>query len=322
MQRRLTMLIVAIFSVFVLSGCLVAESKYIKKVEESDKLSREHSALMENEKALSGENQQLQNRLKALNVDIAGLSSEKEKVTEELKTALKEKDATIKEVEKVTTDRDELDRVLKSRSDTLSKTIRELRKKITDLEEENTSLKKEVSSLEAAKASMEQDIEVLKKTKEKEVQTLSKTYENLVQEMKSEVAEGQITITELKGKLTLDVLDEILFDSGQAEIKPNGLAVLQRVIDILKEVKDKLIRIEGHTDNNPIRGALLKKYPTNWELSAARATNVTRYLQNQGIDPVILSAAAYGEYVPMADNGTPEGRAKNRRIAIILLPKD
>jgi len=343
MQKRLTLPIVPIILVFMLSGCLVAESKYIKKTEESDKLSRELSALMEKEKTLSGENQQLQNQLKALNADLAGLSSEKERVTadrnrvtEELKTALKEKEATSKEVERITNDRNELDKVLKSHSDVLSKTIRELRTKITDIEGENASLKKNVSDIEAEKATLEkvlaasrkedkqlkQDLESLKKTKEKEVQTLSKTYEDLVQEMKSEVAQGQVTITELKGKLTLDVLDKILFDSGQAEIKPNGLAVLLRVIGILKEVKDKQIRIEGHTDNIPIRGALSKKYATNWELSAARATNVTRYLQNQGIDPVILSAAAYGEYRPVADNGTPEGRAKNRRIAIILLPKD
>ena len=101
-----------------------------------------------------------------------------------------------------------------------------------------------------------------------------------------------------------------------------GLAVLKRVIDILKNVKDKSIRIEGHTDNVKIKGALVKQYPTNWELSAARAINVTKYLQQQGIDPAFLSATAFGEYKPMAGNDTPEGRAKNRRIAIILLPKE
>jgi chemotaxis protein MotB len=131
-----------------------------------------------------------------------------------------------------------------------------------------------------------------------------------------------VAITELKGKLTVDVLDKILFASGEAEVKPEGLAVLQRVIDILKNVKDKAIRIEGHTDNVKIGGALARKYATNWELSAARAINVTRYLQKQGIDPTLLASVAYGEYNPVADNSTSEGRAKNRRIAIILQPKD
>jgi chemotaxis protein MotB len=138
--------------------------------------------------------------------------------------------------------------------------------------------------------------------------------------MKGEIEQGQIAITELQGKLTVDVLDKILFDSGHAEIKPEGLAVLKRVVEILMTVTDRVIRIEGHTDNIPIAGALAKRYPTNWELSAARALNVTRYLEKEGIDPSILSAAAFGEYQPVAENDTPGGRAKNRRIAIILLP--
>ena len=160
------------------------------------------------------------------------------------------------------------------------------------------------------------------KKKSQEVEAQSKTYQDLLQEMKAEIAQGEITITELKGKLTVDVVDKILFASGQAKVKKEGLAVLKRVVDILKTVEDKNIRIEGHTDNVPITSRLAKFYPTNWELSAARAINVTRYLQEQGIDPVILSATAYGEYQPVADNETPEGRAKNRRIAIILTPRD
>ena len=88
------------------------------------------------------------------------------------------------------------------------------------------------------------------------------------------------------------------------------------------QVEDKVIRVEGHTDNLKIHGALAQKYPTNWELSAARAVNVARYLQKQGIDPDILSATAFGEHKPVASNDTKEGRAKNRRIEIVLLPKE
>jgi len=157
---------------------------------------------------------------------------------------------------------------------------------------------------------------------ERKAEETSSTYKQLLKEMKAEIDEGQITIKELKGKLTMDVVDKILFDSGEARIKEDGLKVLQRVVDILQTVKDKNILIEGHTDNVPIVGRLAQRYPTNWELSHARAINVTRYLQEKGIDPRILSATAYGEYQPIADNSTPEGRAKNRRIAIILLPKD
>jgi len=87
-------------------------------------------------------------------------------------------------------------------------------------------------------------------------------------------------------------------------------------------VKDKSIRIEGHTDDVQIAGLLAKRYPTNWELSAARAINVARHLQDQGIDPGQLSAVAYGEWKPVATNDTAEGKAKNRRIEIILVPKE
>ncbi|MGV8081301.1 MAG: OmpA family protein [Syntrophales bacterium] len=165
------------------------------------------------------------------------------------------------------------------------------------------------------------DLQSLKKKKE-EIQTESQAYKDLLREMKGEMARGQVTIEELKGKLTLGLADQILFDSGQSEVKKDGLAILKRIVDILGKVQDKAIRVEGHTDNVKISGRLAQRFPTNWELSAARAINVARFLEENGIDPKILSAAAYGEYKPVADNSTPEGRQKNRRIAIILLPKD
>jgi chemotaxis protein MotB len=285
LKRTFILMVVFLLSIMV-GGC-VSSSKFEKKVAEADGLNQSLRALQQKYDKLTAENNDLKDQFKKLNGDFAQLSIQKDKIT---------------------ADRDELDKVLKSKSDSLSKTIDELRGKTAALEMENASLKESVANL--------------KKTKEEEVKSVSKTYENLMQEMKGEIAQGQVAITELKGKLTVDVLDKILFASGEAEVKPEGLAVLQRVIDILKNVKDKAIRIEGHTDNVKIGGALARKYATNWELSAARAINVTRYLQKQGIDPALLASVAYGEYKPVADNSTSEGRAKNRRIAIILQPKD
>lgn len=286
MLKRTFILMVVFLLPIMVGGC-VSSSKFEKKVAEADGLNQSLRALQQKYDKLTAENNDLKDQFKKLNGDFAQLSIQKDKIT---------------------ADRDELDKVLKSKSDSLSKTINELRGKAAALEMENASLKESVANL--------------KKTKEEEVKSVSKTYENLMQEMKGEIAQGQVAITELKGKLTVDVLDKILFASGEAEVKPEGLAVLQRVIDILKNVKDKAIRIEGHTDNVKIGGALARKYATNWELSAARAINVTRYLQKQGIDPALLASVAYGEYKPVADNSTSEGRAKNRRIAIILQPKD
>lgn len=150
----------------------------------------------------------------------------------------------------------------------------------------------------------------------------SKTYAQMIEKMKSEIAEGQVTITELKGRLTVNMVDAILFDSGKADIKPEGRQVLQKVVEVIGQVEDKAIRVEGHTDNVKISPALARAFASNWELSAARAVNVTRYLQRLGVDPTLLSAAAYGEYRPVSENETPEGRAKNRRIEIVLVPRD
>ena len=258
MKKNLSVLISFFIMAILSSGCLVAESKYLAKVDETHRLTRELAALTE-------ENTSLKNQIAA-----------------------------------VTGQKDELENILKSKTDDLSRSIVELR-------EENRKLKEQLAEL---------------KKKSQEVQAASNTYQDLLQEMKAEIALGEITITELKGKLTMDVVDKILFASGEADVKKEGLAVLKRVVDILKTVDDKNIRIEGHTDNVPITSRLARVYPTNWELAAARAINVARYLQEQGIDPVILSATAFGEYQPVSDNDTPEGRAKNRRIAIILSPKD
>jgi chemotaxis protein MotB len=118
------------------------------------------------------------------------------------------------------------------------------------------------------------------------------------------------------------MVEKILFDSGKADIKTNGKKVLDRVAEILKTITDKQIRIEGHTDNVPIGATLAEKFPTNWELSTARATTVARYLQEKGVSPAVLNAAGYSEYKPVESNETDEGKAKNRRIEIVLIPLD
>jgi chemotaxis protein MotB len=179
-----------------------------------------------------------------------------------------------------------------------------------------------VSALEGDNARLKQELAEAQKAREEKVREVSSTYEQLVAKMKGEIDKGQVTISELKGKLTVNMVDAILFDSGKSEIKPEGLVVLGKVIEILKTVSDKSIRIEGHTDNQPILGALTQRYQTNWELSAARAINVARYLQKQAVEPANLSAAAFGEFKPVADNTMFEGRVKNRRIEIVLVPKE
>jgi chemotaxis protein MotB len=180
-----------------------------------------------------------------------------------------------------------------------------------------------VSKLSAKAAALDAATKQAELEKQAKIDELKHTYDNLLDEMKTEVAKGEITISQLRDKLTVNVLDEILFDSGSTQIKPRGLTVLKRVGDILDNVKDKIIVIEGHTDNVQISRELAKKYPTNWELSTARATSVVRYLQDESkLDPERLSAAGYGLYHPVDTNDTPEGRQRNRRIEIKLIPTE
>jgi len=152
---------------------------------------------------------------------------------------------------------------------------------------------------------------------------LKGTYENLVTDLKSEIEKGEIKVTQIQNKLSVNLVEKVLFDSGRAEVKTKGKEVLQKVGNILQTVEDKEIRIEGHTDNVPIGGSLRNQFPTNWELSTQRANNVLRYLQEKGgVDGKYLSAVGYGEYRPIANNEEPDGRAENRRIDIVLVPLD
>jgi chemotaxis protein MotB len=284
-----------------LSACSVMQSTYQKKVDEADTLTTQLGALQKKYDTLSSENAYLRSQNARLSSDLSAMTLQRDKLTTDLAYVTGQRD-------KLAEDREELEKALQARSDTHSQLLFEMRKKVSDLEEENAKLKRENANLQ--------------KAKEEQVQKVSTTYESLLEKMKSEIAQGQVTISELKGKLTVNMVDSILFDSGKAEVKKDGRAVLQKVISILQDVKDRSIRIEGHTDNVPISAALAKRFPTNWELSAARAINVARYLQEQGIDPAQLSAAAYGPYHPVGDNATPEGRAKNRRIEINLVPRE
>lgn len=188
----------------------------------------------------------------------------------------------------------------------------ELTARISGLEEQRMML---MSELEARVAEISQE-------KEDEIARLKGTYETLVADMESEIAQGQIKITQLADRLSVSMVDKILFPSGEADITPEGLEILDRVGSVLKNTEGKIIRVEGHTDNVPIHPNLQKKFPTNWELSAARATNVVRFLQDKvGIAGTRLQVIGMSEYSPVASNATPQGRSQNRRIEITLLPE-
>jgi chemotaxis protein MotB len=301
MREKIVLSFLVVLLAAGLSACSVMQGTYQQKVDEADSLTNRLAALQRKHDDLAAENAALKARNEGLLADLAGMTLQKDKLTTDLAYVTGQRD-------KAAADKAELEGILQSKSDSLSQAIFELRRRVADLDAENAKLKAENASLA--------------KAREEQVQKVSSTYESLLEKMKSEISRGQVTISELKGKLTVNMVDSILFDSGKAEVKKGGLEILGKVVSILKDVSDKSIRIEGHTDDVQISRALAQRYPTNWELSAARAINVARYLQGQGIDPGHLSAVAYGEWKPVATNDTEEGKAKNRRIEIILVPKE
>ncbi len=193
----------------------------------------------------------------------------------------------------------------------------------TSLQQEKTARQQEKEAAQKDIAALQAKIDELspKAEKAEQLEKATQTYEDLKKKLEKEIQEGQVQITEMKNRLTVTMVDQILFASGSAQVGKKGKAVLDKVVTILKDVKDKRIEVDGHTDNVPIVSSLKTRFPTNWELSTARATEVVRYLQERGgIDPRLLSASGFSEFQPVASNDTEEGKHKNRRIEIVLLP--
>lgn len=186
-------------------------------------------------------------------------------------------------------------------------------KRANDLNSQLSSMTQEKQALENKLASTQQTTEELSKMKYEQDQ--------MMQALEKEIQAGQIKISEIAGKLSINMVDKILFPSGSAKLKPEGEQVLLQVGGVLKTIKDKRVSVAGHTDNEKIGKALQARWPTNWELSVARATAVVRYLQEQaGVPGEMLMASGYGEYAPVGDNATAEGKQQNRRIEILLIP--
>jgi chemotaxis protein MotB len=181
-----------------------------------------------------------------------------------------------------------------------------------DLQQQLDNEKKQNASLNA-----ERD-DLLKKNEDSKSQ-----YQGVLDQLQQEVQAGQLQVTQYKNMLSVDVAEKIFFASGSARLKETGKSVLTKVGDVLKQYNDKVIRVVGHTDNVPLGKDYQKVFPSNWELSVLRATNVVHFLQDEvGIPPERLIAAGRSQYDPVAPNDTAEGRQKNRRIEIELIDKN
>jgi len=142
-------------------------------------------------------------------------------------------------------------------------------------------------------------------------------FRNLALKLRKMVDAGQLKITLRDGRMVLQLPNEVLFDSGRTDLKPRGKETLAGLAQVLKTIEKRHFQVAGHTDNVPIQNS---GYPSNWELSCARALVVVHFLIEQGVPSDLLSAAGYGEVDPVAGNESPAGRQGNRRTEIVLQP--
>jgi chemotaxis protein MotB len=154
----------------------------------------------------------------------------------------------------------------------------------------------------------------------KDAQERGKLLDDMQTKFKKMIDAGNLKVTTRHGRVVLQLKTDVLFDTGDAEVKPAGKAALAEVAATLRGVQGKSFQIAGHTDNAAISNETKKKFPTNWELSAARAISVVKLLTQGGVDPAVISAAGYSLYDPVAPNTAADGQAKNRRIEITLVP--
>jgi len=200
---------------------------------------------------------------------------------------------------------------LQAERDGLQQKVDELQAQRSGLENQQTALRSEVVTLEKQRATLEAQ------NRQNKAQ-----YDSLSRNLNDEVQKGQVQVRQYKDMLTVEVAEQIFFDSGRANLSESGKAVLKKVGEALKGYDDKIVRVVGHTDNVPIGKSMQSQFASNWELSSARATTVVRFLEAAGVPPDRLAASGRAEFSPVASNDDPEGRRKNRRIEITLIDKN
>ncbi|MDJ0847034.1 MAG: OmpA family protein [Myxococcota bacterium] len=180
----------------------------------------------------------------------------------------------------------------------------------------NMALEARLDELSVQKAELASEVE----QQQAKLSKMQGTYDELMGKLEKELESGQVEIQQLREGIRVNLAQEILFPVGSAELDEQGREVLTRVSSTLVGAGHR-IEVEGHTDDRPIGGSLAQVYPTNWELAGARAARVVRLFEEAGIEGSRLSAVSYGPKAPVASNDDEEGRARNRRIEVKLLPE-
>ncbi len=187
------------------------------------------------------------------------------------------------------------------------------------LDQVQTKLKETTDQLEtlgAEKQKLESDLVELRR-QEEAARASAAIFQDLVAKLKGMIDAGQLSVYIRNGRMLVKLPDNVLFDPGRTNIKAEGQEAIAQLTTALQAIPGRKFQVAGHTDNIPIHTA---RYPSNWELSTARAVVVVNFMIESGMEPFRLSAAGFADTDPVATNDTPEGKAQNRRIEIELLP--
>lgn len=215
---------------------------------------------------------------------------------------------------------DEIKEEIRNRDADISKLRAQLKRadsQLLSLKEEIESGRREVKELQARLSELGGE----KARITTKIDRMESSYKSLLSDLEKQIANKEVTIERIKERMTITFVDRILFEFGKATITPEGKENLKKVGKTLRNVGNKMIEVVGHTDDIPIMKEYRWKFPSNWELSADRAAAVVRYFQELGVDPANMEAVGRSFYDAVANNETPEGRAENRRVNIIIAPK-
>jgi chemotaxis protein MotB len=218
--------------------------------------------------------------------------------------------------------RDRIDQLTRA-LDKLEQDHRDLQDRFKSVAAENSELSERLRQMGMTAEDAKKNVQDLSKlveelrNKERQAQARLATFRNMLERFQKMIESGKLRVRIQRGRMVVELSENILFDSGKSELKKEGVAALTEVASVLASIADREFQIAGHTDNIPIKSS---KFPSNWELSTARAVKVARALESQGVPANRLSAAGYAETQPVSSNDTPEGRQQNRRIEIVLMP--
>jgi len=215
-------------------------------------------------------------------------------------------------------------RASQAQRETLDARLTAIQAQNQELADRLRALGENVEQLEGDRATLQTSLDETQRAldelraRERQARERLATFRNMLERFRSLMESGRLRVRIVRGRMVVELPEGVLFDSGRAVLKPEGRTTLAEVAQVLAQIPNRQFQVAGHTDNIPIRNA---RFPSNWELSTARAVNVARYLiDDGGVDATRLSAAGYAETQPVAANDSNETRAQNRRIEIVLVP--